>query len=103
VFTYTPFQAIQAGDVHTCAVSGTTTSGAVYCWGNNERGELGYTPTTVFTTPQQVITGPVSAPTRLAEFSGFAAWQPAAIDGAPAREPKSMQPVAGSSGRPPRR
>jgi alpha-tubulin suppressor-like RCC1 family protein len=94
------FQAIQAGDVHTCAVSGTTTNGAVFCWGNNERGELGYAPTTVLTTPQQVITGPVSAPTYLAEYAGFSLWKPAAIDGAPVREPKRMQPVAGSSSRP---
>ncbi|MBI4421459.1 MAG: hypothetical protein HY560_11600 [Gemmatimonadetes bacterium] len=53
-------QAVSAGGSQTCAY--TTSSGSPYCWGNNERGQLGNGTRTIRVTPATVITGPASAP-----------------------------------------
>lgn len=45
------FVALTAGGAHTCGV---TDTGAAYCWGNNEWGQLGDGTTTNSSTPQQV-------------------------------------------------
>ena len=89
------YQLIQAGDVHSCAIAGTSTSGPVFCWGDNERGELGYGPTTVLTTPTQVVTGPLAAPGYVAADAGFSSRRP--VDGAPIPEPRL--PKRSSAGR----
>jgi alpha-tubulin suppressor-like RCC1 family protein len=91
------FQAIQAGDVHTCAVSGVGTgSSTVFCWGNNERGELGYSPTTVLKTPTAVVTGPAAAPGYALVDAAFSFWRP--VEGGPVPGPRTPKRLA----RPPR-
>ena len=45
------FSSVTAGDVHTCAL---TPSGAAYCWGNNQYGQLGIGVTGTRTTPVPV-------------------------------------------------
>ncbi len=100
VLAVSNFQAIQAGDVHSCGVSGVATSGGVFCWGNNERGELGYGPITIRTTPVAVVTGPAAAPGILAADAGFSSWQP--VDGARVPEPSRANRGLRSSRRPAR-
>lgn len=59
VLAATAFNWVSAGFVHTCGAFSST----IYCWGNDERGELGRgTATTIRKTPVQVLTGPASAP-----------------------------------------
>jgi alpha-tubulin suppressor-like RCC1 family protein len=51
LFTYKNIYRIEAGSNHTCALSG---SGALYCWGRNDQGQIGDTTTTDNDTPYQV-------------------------------------------------
>jgi alpha-tubulin suppressor-like RCC1 family protein len=46
------FAAIDAGDKHTCGV---TSTGAVYCWGDNTFGQLGDGTTTGRLVPTRVL------------------------------------------------
>ena len=48
------FTAVSTGVAHTC---GLTTSGAAYCWGYNNRGQLGDGTTTNRTSPVAVVGG----------------------------------------------
>ena len=56
------FQGVDAGGAQTCGFSTSATSGRGYCWGNNERGQLGNGTLTVQTSPAIVVTGPAAAP-----------------------------------------
>ena len=49
------FAALDAGDGHTCAV--TVSTGKAYCWGHNDRGQLGDGTTTTRLTPTAVAGG----------------------------------------------
>jgi alpha-tubulin suppressor-like RCC1 family protein len=51
LFTYKNIYRIEAGDNHTCALSG---SGALYCWGRNDQGQIGDGTTTDVDTVSQV-------------------------------------------------
>jgi alpha-tubulin suppressor-like RCC1 family protein len=51
---------VDAGGNQTCAY--TTGNNVAYCWGNNERGQLGYNRRTVALVPQIVLQGPQAAP-----------------------------------------
>ena len=68
-------QEISAGYQHTCARTSKAAGGAVYCWGNNDYGQLGIGPTRgIKSTPQQVKggggTGFLSGVVELATWGG---------------------------------
>src|SRR3989442_14066215 len=48
------FAAIEAGSQHTCGV---TTASSAYCWGSNDRGQLGEGTTTARSRPVLVAAG----------------------------------------------
>jgi alpha-tubulin suppressor-like RCC1 family protein len=52
------FATISAGGAHTCAK---TTAGAVYCWGDNGRGQLGNPTATTLATVPVISYGPSAA------------------------------------------
>jgi alpha-tubulin suppressor-like RCC1 family protein len=95
VLTVVPFSTIRVGDFHTCAVAsgnvGASASFGTFCWGNNERGELGNGTTTIQTTPVAVITGPASVPPIAAGAPGVlvpSSWPAAGLE---AKEPRAGQ------------
>src|SRR3989442_15230414 len=51
------FAAIEAGSQHTCGV---TTASSAYCWGSNDRGQLGEGTTTARSRPVLVAAGGVA-------------------------------------------
>jgi alpha-tubulin suppressor-like RCC1 family protein len=90
------FASVSSGDVHTCGVS--SGSGTAYCWGNNERGELGYGMLTIRTAPAWVRYGPASAPARGASVDQWGATPPPVI-----HEPGRTGSAGASKVRVPRR
>lgn len=56
-FTNTNVTAVSAGALHTCAIQ----SGKLFCWGNNENGQLGDNSTTNRLTPVAVATSAADA------------------------------------------
>lgn len=68
---FVPFQGVDAGGAQTCGVSTTATGARGYCWGNNERGQLGNGTLTIQTSPAIVVTGPAAAP--LLASAGYSA------------------------------
>ena len=52
-FTNTAVTEVSAGYRHTCAIE----SGVVYCWGNNQSGQLGDGSTTASDSPRKVLSG----------------------------------------------
>jgi alpha-tubulin suppressor-like RCC1 family protein len=57
--SFSDWNSISAGDNHTC---GTRSDGKLYCWGNNEEGEVG----------DGSPSGPVYAPLRIGSFADWA-------------------------------
>src|SRR2546426_9791404 len=53
------FAAIEAGSQHTCGV---TTASSAYCWGSNDRGQLGEGTTTARSRPVLVAAGGGGSP-----------------------------------------